>query len=210
MLNLEKVLEKDSLRWMGENYDSLFPNRTVIAGKDISSISNAINLPCYKFSGFNIQNIFVAHDSQKIFYVFVNPRYKNYRKAFHNLIGQIPDNFHVDHVLSRNLAMHFGYNYVLLCMIPGIVNSSHGRFEKIKAIWDIAIPEVCYSDDRVFHKILSRNPNARQTREELLSGYHPAAVPTYGLTLKQRGIWNSAFGFGLINMETLIAKTSKI
>ncbi|QBZ98860.1 hypothetical protein GS03_02372 [Flavobacterium sangjuense] len=32
------------------------------------------------------------------------------------------------HFLSRNLAIHFNYNYVLFCMIPNNVNIRHGRF----------------------------------------------------------------------------------
>src|SRR5690349_4072516 len=104
MLNFEKVIEKGSLRWIGENYDSLLPEKTVIAGKSIESISKAINLNSYRFGKFNPKNIFIAHDSNKIFYVFVNPLYKNYRTVFKKVFGSIPDNLHIDHALSRNLA----------------------------------------------------------------------------------------------------------
>lgn len=210
MLNVEKVIEKGSLRWIGQNFESLSPDRTVIAGKSLESISKAINLPCYRFQRFNIKNIFVAHDSEKLLYVFVNPHYSNYRKAFIKLIGRIPGNYHIDHVLSRSLAVHFGYDYVLLCIIPGKVNSKHGRYERIKVTWDKEVPEVCYSDDRVFNKILSRNPAARQKKDVLLSGYNPSVVPTYGLTLNQKGIWNAAFGFDLVDMQALIKKTHTI
>ena len=209
-INLTKTLEKDSLRWIGENYDSLFPNKTVIAGQTIHEISKALNLPCYRFGRFSITNVFIAHDSLKIFYVFVNPDYRNYRLIFKNVLGSIRDGFHVDHILSRNLAKYFGYNYTLLCMIPSNVNSSHGHYEKIKTNSTIVSPKVCYSDNRIFHKILSRPAKARQKEEELKTGYNPSASPPFGLTLKQKGIWNTAFGFDIVNIASLVERTFKI
>ena len=76
------------------------------------------------------------HVSHKIFNVFANPHYKNYRKTFQKLIGRIPIDFHVDYVFSGYLAIHFDYNYILLCIVPGKVISKHGHYEKIKATWD--------------------------------------------------------------------------
>jgi hypothetical protein len=207
MLSLEKVLEKGSLRWIGQNYEGLFPEKTVIAGKSIKAISKAINLPCYTFGRCKKENVFIAHDSDKIFYVFVNPKYHGYRKAFQNAAGRIPSGFHVDHTLSRNLANHLGYQYVLLCMIPQNVNSSHGRFEKIKIELPNSVPEVCYSDDRIYNKILSRYATSRQTKNQLLNGYTPEASPSHGLTLKQKGLWNSSFGFDIMDMQSLLKKT---
>ncbi|WP_143055619.1 hypothetical protein [Flavobacterium terrigena] len=57
-----------------------------------------------------------------------------------------------------------------------------------------SIPSLCYMDDRIFHKVLSRKSTARQKFEAIKSGYSPESTPNYGLTLKQKGIWNTAFG----------------
>jgi hypothetical protein len=210
MINLVKIIEKGSLRWIGQNYEGLFPDKTVIAGKSIQSISEAINLPCYRFKKINQNNLFIAHDSSMIFYVYVNPKYTSYRKAFAEVIGGIPNGYHVDHILSRNLAKYFQYNYVLLCVIPGLVNSRHGYYEKIKVQFSDSVPDICYSDDRIYDKILARNPTARRPKENIISGYKPKSIVNYGLTLKQKGIWNSAFGFDMVDMKSLIDNTSII
>ena len=209
MIDLKKVIEPGSLRWLGQTYKGLPPHKTVIAGKEISNIALAIGLPCYRFKRFNVKNIFVIHDSKKIAYVFVNPKYKYYRKAFKEVIGNIPHKFDVDHVLSKSLANHLGYNYVLLGIVPFKVNIRHGRFEKIKINID-DVPKICYPDDRIFDKILSRNPTARRSKDELLKGYTPQAILKSGLTLKQAGIWNSTFAFDSIDIQTLISKTIPI
>lgn len=207
----EKIIEPGSLRWLGQNYNGLYPHETVVAGIGIKDISEAINLPCYKFKNLNIENIFIAHDSKGIFYIYVNPRYKNYRNSYREIVGDVPYKFHVDHVLSKSLAVYWGYNYVLLCVIPGKVNSKHGYIESKKAAFiSMKIPKVCYADERVFHKILSRNPTARQDYDKIKGGYIPTALTNYGLSLKQKGIWNSAFAFDTIDMKALISRTTKI
>ncbi|UOQ50701.1 hypothetical protein [Hymenobacter cellulosivorans] len=210
MLDLEKKFEIGSLRWVGQTYNSFFPDKTVIAGKSLESISEAIGMPCYKLGRISQNNVFVAHDSLDIFYVYVNPSYSAYRRAFAKVVGSVAAGYHVDHVLSKNLAIHFGYNYVLLCMIPGRVNKRHGYYEKIKINLIEDVPDVCYPDDRIYHKILSRNPTARNKREDLLNGYAPENIIKYGLTLKQKGLWNVAFGFDVADMFSIVRKTSVI
>lgn len=210
MLNLNKVIEVGSLRYIGHHYNALLPSETVIAGKTIQSISKTIRLPCYRYGRYQIKNVFIAHDSKKIAYVFVNPSYRNYRKVFLEVVNNIPNEFHVDHILSKSIAKLFGYKYVLLCMIPKKVNVKHGYFEKVKNVLEEESPEICYSDNRVFDKVLSRNPTSRREKKELLKGYMPTSVPTYGLTLKQKGFWNYAFGFNNIDMKRLIKKTRQI
>ena len=209
MLDLTKKIEKGTYRWLGENYDSLFPNKTVIAGNSIIAILSALNYSGFKFGRYDTKNVVIAHNDKDIFYLFVNPHYKLYRKVFKKLIGDIPTGFHVDHILSKNLAKHFGYNYVLLCLIPNIVNIRHGAFEKERLEYTVTPPEVCYSDDRIYHKVLSRNPTARQKREEI-TPYQPQKNNSYGLTLKQRGVWNSAFGFDKIDKPSLMKVLSPI
>ncbi len=209
-LNLEKVLEKGSLRWIGNEFNSPPPQKTIIAGNSIDSICNALAFNPYRFRRYSPYNVFVAN-SENIFYVFVKPQYSLYRKVFDAIIGGIPKGYHVDHVLAKNLAIHFKYNYVALSIIPDRVNIKHGLWEKQKR--DIPLgflaPEVCYSDDRIFNKILSRNPLARMKKESI-EMYIPDVEPTYGLTLKQKGLWNAAFGLERIDNDKLMGELSII
>ena len=39
--------------------------------------------------------------------------------------------------------------------------------------------------------------------EDLIVGFSPIKSPTYGLTLKQKGLWNTAFGFDKAQKEHL-------
>lgn len=212
MFNLNKVNKEGSLRWLAENYDSLPPSKTVIAGITANDIVSAIEFSYYKIKGIKLQNAFVAYNNDKIFYVYVNPSYKNYRRLFLSIVSTIPKGFHVDHILSRNLARHAGYNYVLLCMIPKRVNLKHSSFEKKRVHREasLLIPTVCYADNRIFDKILSRNPTARRSKETVTKGYVLESIPEFGLALNQKGIWNTAFGFHQINEENLLKRISKI
>lgn len=211
-INLEKIIEPGSLRWLGQNYNSLSPQQTVIAGKSIKAIADALGYTCYQIGRINIKNAFVAYNSKDIFYIYVSPTYTNYRNIFKRIINGIDDRHHIDHVLAKNLAVHLQYRYVMICMVQDKVNIKHGRFEKIKQRLDTAseVPDVCYADDRIFDKIMSRNPMARRTLEDIITGYKYDSSPTSGLTLKQAGIWNSAFGFDKIDKTSVVTKLKEI
>lgn len=196
-LNLTKIIAEDSLRGIGENYNGLTPQQTVIGGNNIFDISDAMHMKCYRIGRVSIKNAFVLYDGSDIFYVYVNPNYTGYRKLFLRFIEKIPEDYHIDHILAKNLAGYYIYNYVLVCMLPGIVNREHGSIEKKKMQMDSTtiVPSLCCMDNRIFHKVLSRKSTARQTWEDIQEGYSPKATPNFGLTLKQKGLWNSAFGF---------------
>jgi len=211
MIILEKKTEKGSLRFLGKEYDGLRPQKLVIAGNTIKNIAEGNNLTSYKIGKYSTKNVFMLFNGENIFYVYVNPKYRNYRNVFKKIINKIHKGFHVDHILSRNLAKHFRFNYVLLCIIPEKVNMKHGSVEKIKISLDLIVdfPQICYSDDRIFDKILSRNPLARRQFVEIRKGYNPNSKPNYGLTLKQKGIWNRAFGFDTFD-KTIIPNIKRI
>ena len=212
MINLEKKIEKGSYRWLGKEYKGIIPQKLVIAGNNIKDIAEANNFTSYRIGRYNTKNVFMVFNGENIFYVYVNPKYRNYRNAFQRIVNEIPNDFHVDHILSRNLAKHFKFSYVLLCMIPKEVNMKHGYIEKKKIPLDLIenLPQICYSDDRIFDKILSRNPLSRKQFDEIRNGYNPKLTPNYGLTLKQKGIWNRAFGFDTIDKTTTLASIKPI
>lgn len=211
MLNLNKILDKGSLRWIGENFDSFLPPKTIIAGNSIKDISIESGFKAFQLGRCNPKNVFLIYDENDIFYIYVSPRYRNYRNIFKSVISAIPNGYHVDHVLSKSLAIYFNYQYVLLCMIPDRVNVKHGHYEKRRFNFPngFTVPKTCLSDDRIYDKILSRNPHARKAKK-LIDIYSPLAIPGHGLTLKQRGIWNSAFGFDKVKKADLISKLQLI
>ncbi|SFD61922.1 hypothetical protein [Flavobacterium phragmitis] len=196
-LSVEKIITNDSLRGLGQNFNGKNPQETAIAGNDIFEIKQAMNLTAYKIGKININNAFLLSDKKDIFYLYVNAKYRNYRKLFLRFINEIPTNYHVDHILARTQASHYNYKYVLICMLPKIINIKHGRIEKIKMSLENLnnLPSICFMDDRIYNKILLRSPTARQNFEQIKSGFFPTSSPKYGLTLKQKGIWNSSFGF---------------
>lgn len=199
MNNHIKEISDGSLRGIGLRYKSLPPNKTIIAGQTLNEISNKIGFQSYQIGRINLTNAFVAK-KEDIFYIYVNPQYKSHRNLFKKFVVEILENHHIDHILSKNLANYFNYKYVLLCMVPDVVNIRHGRIEKIKNNENLnTLPKNCYFDERTFDKVLSRNPTARRLWDEVKQGYNPNSSIKFGLTLKQKGIWNSAFGFNKAN-----------
>ncbi|WPD22506.1 MAG: hypothetical protein SD837_20255 [Candidatus Electrothrix scaldis] len=185
-------LPEGSLRWIGQNYKGLSPQKLPVGSKNIESLVNNIDgYNAYRFGRFRTNNAIVLHDDSKSYYLYVRPQYTGYRNFFRKVSGQIDMKLDVDHVLSRNLANKLGYNYVLLSVISSGVNRRHGVYEK--DYYSGQVPDLCYSDERIYHKILSRNPLARLKKEEIANGFSATSSPKHGLTLKQNGIWSSAF-----------------
>jgi hypothetical protein len=77
--NLVKILQPGELRWIGREFDGLSPQATVIAGNTIKDISTVTGFKCFQIGKISPLNAFVAYDQEKIFYVFVNVNYRNYR-----------------------------------------------------------------------------------------------------------------------------------
>ncbi|WP_321494165.1 hypothetical protein [uncultured Desulfobacter sp.] len=200
MVNLTKLLKEGELRWIGKNYPGLYPKNLPIASKGLNDFSEVTGFRVYKFGRFKTENAIILHGGRKYFYAYVNPTYKGYRGFFKKLIHTTQQEFDVDHVLSRNLAKKLEYKYVLLSIIPCKVNRKHGNFEK--KILNIPSPNICFADERIYNKVLSRNPLARLDDSDFKKGFNPNQKPKYGLTLKQAGLWSSAFGLHLINAET--------
>ena len=207
-LSLTKVNPENSLRWIGEKYIGLIPQELPIASRSYEALSKETDFSVYRFGKYNVKNAIVLNNETNVFYLFVNPYYKRYRNFFLKVVNQIKSELDVDHVLSRNLAKKLGYNYVLLSAIPQKVNRKHGVYEV--NIKHFSQSDVCYADERIFNKILGRNPLARLKKEDIKEGYSSSAKPKYGLTLKQKGQWNSAFHLHQIQNTELKSKLKKI
>lgn len=192
MIQLRKNLEFRSLRWIGKQYLGLSPRELPIATQNISELEKSIGGESYGLGRYKPSNAILLKVNE-LYYAYVNPKYSGYRGFFKSFIKQIPNGHDVDHVLARNIAKKLNYSYVLICAIPGKVNKVFNG--------------VCFSDERIYNKVLSRSPLVRSNKQLLLRGFSTKAKPQYGLTLSQRGLWNSAFCFHMIDFNNVEKRT---
>lgn len=198
MFSLIKINEPGSLRFYGELPSGLPPHRLPIAGKSYKTILSNMGYQGYRIKGISTRNAFVAYGGGWVYYLFVRPKYTSYRWLATRRFGTIPLDHEVDHILSRNLAEKFNFNYVLIGLIFKRVNRSHGHFEKYFQVpqpHEILFSQVCFPDHRILDKILGRRAKARRPIVYLNRGYGLRNKLDLGLTLKQKGIWNLSFGF---------------
>lgn len=197
MVNLEKIIEPDSLRGIGLRPSGIAPHCLPIAGMSRGAILSTLQCESFTIRRIPAENAFVVSESHSIYYLYVRPKYPGYRRVASLRFGGIPSQHDVDHILAKNLAIKFGYNFVLLGLVRSRINRLHGYYEQfyksLAATEDV--PEVCFANARIFDKALGRNTKIRRPFIDLRQGYNPHERIDYGLTLKQRGVWNLTFGF---------------
>ncbi|TGU71418.1 hypothetical protein E4633_13900 [Geomonas terrae] len=195
VVDLTKHIHPDSLRGIGQRASGLQPHEIIVGGLSISSIQTATKGVAYKIGKYQIKDVFTL-DIAGCYFLYVRPLYPYYRKVAKLRFGGIPPMRDVDHVLARTLAGKMNINYVLVALVNSSANRSHGCYEKrgIKQSNTVFSSKVIHADERIYHKILSRPPAARQTTNELRGGFDRSLIVNYGLTLKQKGIWNIALG----------------
>lgn len=196
MFNLTKHIELDSLRGIGLRASGLPPHHLVVAGLSIQSIKAATGGIAFKIKRINLKNAFCLC-VDNCHFLYVRPSYSGYRRLAKLRFREIQNMRDVDHVLARTLAAQMSINYVLVALVSKSANRAHGNYEKIgvKKCEKLHLDKVIYADARIFHKVLSRPPTARQSRAELRTGFDRNIRVDFGLTLKQQGQWNIALGF---------------
>jgi hypothetical protein len=129
--------------------------------------------------------------------LFVRPAYSRYRLVASLRFGGIPAKHDIDHVHARKLAERYGYHYVLVALLPDHINRLHGLYEQIRQKLEARenVPDVCFADVRMFDKILRRDPKVRRGLNSSRYVHSPHDKTDFGLTLKQRGLWNLTLGF---------------
>ncbi len=193
-IRLEKVIEPGSLRAIGSLRRGVEPQKLPIGCRSIEDILEQCSGSAFTLGRFRASNAFVWV-MKECPYHFVRPDYTGYRRLAHLRFPLIPADHDVDHVLARAIAKKLELRYVLVSIVPSSINRSHGWVEKIGRSLVAEPRAVCFSDERIFHKVLRRMSIVRQTRKELLRGYDPAYSLQLGLTLKQSGLWNLSMGF---------------
>ncbi len=204
IFSLIKELEPNSLRWIGTHYSGLSPQKLPVAAKSVEDLTLSTGFDAYKLTYFRPSDGIIIYDGETTAYAYVSPYYRGYRTFLKKLVGSLPANYDVDHALAANLAKKLSCRYILLCAVPKGVNRRHGHYEKIEPHLERnKFSGVWYADNRIYNKILSRNPKARQNEKELEAGYSEKSKPSYGLALNQAGLWGSAFGLHLIDYLSL-------
>src|SRR4051812_27231270 len=118
VIDLKKYIDPNSLRGKGSLPSGFNPGQVPIAGKSRDVILSTMGCEGFAIAGISVDNAFVVRDGEYIFYLFVRPEYRRYRRVATLRFGFIPTEYDVDHVNARNLAAHYGYRYVLLVIIP--------------------------------------------------------------------------------------------
>lgn len=195
MIKLEKTIDPASLRGIGQRPSGLPPHLLPISARGLRELLEVMPGSAYCIGRTKITNAIVVLVETCAF-LYVNPKYKGYRRLAVLRFPRVPQGQDIDHVLARRLACELGHSYVLVALVPQSANRSHGSIEKLGLVGSSLDmpPAVCFPDKRIYHKVLGRRPYARQSREQLEGGFDPKYQLGLGLTLKQAGIWNTALG----------------
>ncbi|HKE55158.1 MAG TPA: hypothetical protein VKB46_00595 [Pyrinomonadaceae bacterium] len=197
MVDLKKDIKPDSLRGKGLLPSGIAPGNLPIAGRSRESILAAMRCEAFAIGRISPENAFVVRHSESVYYLFLRPEYKGYRRVAALRFGGIPPEHDIDHVHARNLAAHYGYRYVLVVLLPESINRLHGIYEQhLKDIKPTdKIPDVCFADVRIFDKLLGRDPKVRRLLGSKEYAYDTKDRVDLTLALNQSGRWNIAFGF---------------
>ncbi|MCO6058993.1 hypothetical protein NG726_20220 [Pseudomonas sp. MOB-449] len=102
--------------------------------------------------------------------------------------------------MSKGLAARIGVPFLLLAAVPKSANRSHASAERcgLAKSRRLFLGKTFPLDERMFHKVMGRRVNKRQSTAVVRSGYVMGDNHSFGLTLRQRGVWNLAFCIDVI------------
>lgn len=200
LISLKKNIAPDSLRGIGGIKRGVEAHRLVAAGHRAKLIADALGGTAYSIGRIKSRNAFCIKASDT-YYLYVHYAYQGYRILFRRFFSVIPAGCDIDHVFSRSLAARIGVPYLLLAAVPKSANRSHASAERRGlAPYDrLYLGKTFPLDERMFHKVMGRHVGARQSLETVRAGYVMGSQHEFGLTLKQRGIWNIAFGIDMVH-----------
>jgi hypothetical protein len=193
-ISLEKIIDPASLRGIGGIQRGVEPHKLVSAGHRAHLIADALGGKAYAVGRTRPRNAFCVQ-AANAYYLFVHRDYQGYRAFFHRFFKAVPVGCDVDHVLSKSLAARMGVPFLLIAAVPKSANRSHASAERlgIAPYRRLFLGKTFPLDERMFHKVMGRRVALRQSIEAVRAGYMPGNGHAFGLTLKQRGIWNLAF-----------------
>ena len=189
VLDLNKINERGTWRFVGQRVQSLQPQSIPIAGKSMELIAHALGGSIYQVRRVHTRNAFVVK-AGILSLLYVRPDYRGYRRTARLVFAPCSWKVDYDHSLSRNLACRLGYAYALLLRVAPRTNRSHGHLERQLQVSD-EVPHICFADDRIRGKWIGRSASRLLTPPR---AYSPHQVTKYGLTLRQAGQWGFAMG----------------
>lgn len=189
-LNLEKVIEPGSYRFLGERVTDIDPASVPIAGKSRDAIVRHLKGKAFGVGRTRLRNAFVV-EVGVLRLLYVRPEYTGYRTVARRVFLEALFKCDYDHVLGKALAAQLAYPYVLVTRICSSANRSHGAHEKRAG--STHSPPLCFFDRRIKAKMYGKNTKYAAGFEPLVpfSASKPAGG---GLTLKQKGEWAHALG----------------
>jgi len=200
LISLEKNIAPESLRGIGGIQRGIDAHRLVAAGHRAHLIAEALGGRAYSIGRVKASNAFCVKAADT-YYIYVHHAYQGYRTLFRRFFKSIPAGCDIDHVFSRTLAGRIGVPYLLLAAVPKSANRSHASAERrgLAPCDRIYLGKTFPLDERMFHKVMGRRLGIRQSVEAVRAGYVMGSQHDFGLTLKQRGTWNIAFGIDMVH-----------
>lgn len=211
-INLTKLIAPGSMRGIGSIPRGVEPHQLISGGHSPHLIAKSLNGIAFSVGRTSPRRAFCV-EAANTYYLYVHREYKGYREFFRRFYNCIPIGCDIDHVLSKSLAKKIGVPYLLLAAVPKKANRSHGSAERkgLAPYHRIFLGKIFQLDERMFHKVMGREIGVRQAATTQLSGYKPGATHAFGLTIKQRGVWNLAFCIDTINTRlTPLPKLHKL
>jgi len=189
MISLHKTIATNSWRHLGRQVTSVGPSTLPIGGCSIRRLHGVLGGKLLKIGRISTSNAFVV-EIGNFRLVYVNPRYRGYRRAAGKVFNDCPWPIDYDHLLSAKLAAALGFSYVLIARILPQANRSHGRLERLPSgkVY-LSLHSTCLADARILSKWINRRPSAGHLP------YRSVNVANIGLTLKQKGVWAFSLGF---------------
>jgi hypothetical protein len=199
-ISLEKIIEPTSLRGIGGIRRGVAPHKLIAAGHRAGLIAQALGGTAFSVGRVRPHNAFCVQ-AEDAYYLYVHHAYNGYRALFRRFFHTIPSGCDVDHVLSRTLAARIGVPFILLAAVPKSANRSHASAERLGLAPSqrIFLGKTFLLDERMFHKVMGRRVGMRQSAAVVRAGYVLGSKHDLGLTLKQRGIWNTAFCIDVVH-----------
>ncbi|NNB42247.1 hypothetical protein [Pseudomonas chlororaphis] len=199
-ISLEKIIDPSSLRGIGGIQRGVEPHKLVSAGHRAHLIAEALGGKAFTVGRTRPRNAFCVQ-AANAYYLFAHRDYQGYRSFFRRFFHAVPVGCDIDHVLSKGLAARIGVPFLLLAAVPKSANRSHASAERcgIAPSRQLYLGKTFPLDERMFHKVMGRRVNKRQSAAVVRSGYVLGNNHAFGLTLKQRGAWNLAFCIDVID-----------
>lgn len=191
-IDLAKVIERGSYRWIGQLIRGLSSSDIPIGGSGIRPIIRHTGGTAYRIGQIGLHNAFVI-DRPPLRLLYVRPAYTGYRFAAGKVFTALPRKVDYDHALGRRTAIELGFAYVLLIRLSPSANRSHGPFEKGEPVTGLNLHKLCFADRRIMDKWLGRRPH-HMSGPGRVAPFRLGMTAAFGMTLKQAGVWGYAMG----------------